>query len=358
MRKCFLPPSIHSRIPGAPVEREQRIRVQRTFRTALSPGGIQVYTAQNREVEPGTRLPDLSDPRAKEANTGLVAMFKLLATVGDATFDQGCVATVHYGRDYDNAFWDGQQMVFGDGDRRYFNPFTIDLDIAAHELGHGVTGDLLNYEGQSGALNESISDCYGAVSRQLALGLSLDDPTAWLIGAKLFTPRVSGVALRHMLHPGTAYKDATLGKDDQPADMSGYFNTTGDNGGVHTNSGIPNRAFALASIALGSSVDALRIWRGALHSVNDPDCTFAHFAQATVDHSSAKEDALKIRDAWNTVGIAVAVGSPSPSPQPSTDGPFPGADAIVGKRILAAAHRLGMTPSDWMNHHFHTYFRV
>jgi Zn-dependent metalloprotease len=172
-------------------------------------------------------------------------------------------ATVHFGREYNNAFWDGQQMVFGDGDGDLFNRFTIALDIIGHELTHGVTEDeaQLQYFAQSGALNESVSDVFGSLVKQYAL--RQDANTAdWLIGAGLFTANVQGVALRSMKEPGTAFDDPVLGKDPQPAHMRDFVQTFEDNGGVHINSGIPNRAFYLAATQLGGYAweRAGRIW--------------------------------------------------------------------------------------------------
>ena len=141
-------------------------------------------------------------------------------------------ATVHYGKQYDNAFWNGEQMVFGDGDGIIFNRFTISLDVIGHELAHGVTGSESNltYQGQPGALNESISDVFGSLVKQKKLGQTADKAD-WLIGAGLLAKGVNGVALRSMKAPGTAYDDKTLGKDPQPADMKHFVHTTQDNGG-------------------------------------------------------------------------------------------------------------------------------
>ena len=127
------------------------------------------------------------------------------------------VATVHFGRDYDNAFWDGTQMVFGDGDGVVFLPFTRSLDVIGHELAHGVTQYTsgLNYQDQSGALNESVSDVFGVLVKQRLLGQTADEAD-WLVGAELLGPDVQGVALRSMAAPGTAYDDPRLGTDPQP----------------------------------------------------------------------------------------------------------------------------------------------
>ena len=353
-RKCFLPPDLARRVPGHPTVDESFMRHVRQLRQAIPVAGLQIYTANGRQVEPGTLLTTLSDPRAKEAFDGLTATRHLLDTIGNSFGKVGLIATVHYGQSYDNAFWDGTQMVFGDGDGRYFKPFTGPIDVCAHELGHGVTGDLLDYSGQAGALNESMSDCVGVVTRQMALGLSLDDPTSWLIGYGLFTSQVKGVALRNMLNPGTAYNDDYLGKDPQPADMSGYVVTSDDDGGVHTNSGIPNRAFALACKGIGNAVTALKIWQDALHSVHDPKCTFEKFAKATI--SAAGDHADVVQGAWVTVGVLTATNPPVDPPSGGTaDLSF--LDPLVAARI----QRVAKTPANiapWMNHHFSKYFNL
>src|SRR5215475_6104008 len=148
---------------------------------------------------------------------------------------------VHRGVRYNNAFWDGQEMVFGDGDGMLFTDFTKSLDVIAHELTHGVTQYTagLAYHNQSGALNESMSDVFGSLVKQWSLQQSAQEAD-WLIGAEVFTPGIEGDALRSMRAPGTAYDGETLGKDPQPDNMSNYVHLPddddGDNGGVHINS--------------------------------------------------------------------------------------------------------------------------
>ena len=177
------------------------------------------------------------------------------------------MATVHYERNYDNAFWNGTQLVFGDGDGQVFDRFTKPVDVLGHELTHAVTEHTagLVYQGQSGALNESVSDVF-AVLPQAAAARPGRRRGDWLIGAGLFLPGVQARALRDMAAPGTAYDDPALGKDPQPGHMDDYVDTTDDNGGVHLNSGIPNRAFHLAATAIGgsSAEGAGRIWYAAL----------------------------------------------------------------------------------------------
>lgn len=363
-RNCFLPPKIGDRIPGHPTDREQELRHRRLRQlsyTTVVPG---IYTAAQQEVEPGRLLTaPYTDVSAREAQAGLEETLKVLKLLGNSFGSEGLVATVHYGQDYDNAFWDGSQMVFGDGDRRLFERFTISPDITGHELAHGVTGEILIYQDQAGALNESMSDCFGVTVRQQMLGLKQSDPTAWLIGYGLLMPGVKGHALRDMLQPGTAYNDPQLGEDDQPDHMSKYYKTSSDNGGVHTNSGIPNRAFALAALDLGSTLNTLVIWQRALHMIRNPYCTFAEFAQATVNE--AGPDALKVGKAWETVGIPTAIQSgptPAPVPAPNWGGggtggaSFPGSSMEVDTRIARAAGHAGMTVPQWLEHHFRHYF--
>jgi hypothetical protein len=234
------------------------------------------------------------------------------------------VATVHYDRNYDNAFWNGSQMVFGDGDGTVFVGFTSSVDVIGHELTHGVTENTagLTYQGQSGALNESVSDVFGSLVKQHTLGQTADQAD-WLIGADLLAPGVQGVALRSMKAPGTAYDDPRLGKDPQPADMSGYVETSDDNGGVHVNSGIPNHAFYLVATALGGNAWEApgRIWYDVLTGSSiRPDCDFATFARLTVEAAVARfgdgsAEATAVADAWRTVGVTVDAGD-APAPEP------------------------------------------
>jgi hypothetical protein len=262
------------------------------------------------------------DVAADEAYDGLGATWSLYreAYGRDSLDGKGLAldATVHYGTDYDNAFWDGTQMVFGDGDGVVFQRFTIAVDVIGHELTHGVTELTagLTYRGQSGALNESLSDVFGSLVKQQQLGQDAASAD-WLIGAGLFTPQVQGVALRSMKAPGTAYDDPQLGKDPQPATMDGYVDTTDDNGGVHLNSGIPNHAFYLAATAIGGHAweGAGQVWYDVLTGGSLPsDADFATFAQATVDAARRRfgEDAAQataVLQAWQQVGVLQA-GSP------------------------------------------------
>jgi Zn-dependent metalloprotease len=220
-------------------------------------------------------------------------------------------SSVHYGSGYDNAFWNGAQMVYGDGDGKLFTRFTKSVDVIGHELTHGVTAHEANleYHDQPGALNESISDVFGSLVKQRFLNQQAEEAD-WLIGAGLFTAKVHGVALRSMKAPGTAYDDPVLGKDPQPAHMQDYVPETEDDGGVHINSGIPNRAFYLCAAALGGFAweKAGRIWYEALTKLLRKDSDFSAAARLTRTAASdlygkGSREEKAVSEAWRTVGV-------------------------------------------------------
>jgi Zn-dependent metalloprotease len=216
-------------------------------------------------------------------------------------------STVHYSRDFNNAFWNGRQMTYGDGDGKLFTGFTRAIDVIAHELTHGVTqymvpGGGLVYDGQSGALNESMSDVFGSVVKQWSLKQGPGEAD-WLIGAGIMTPAV-GKALRSMAEPGNTA--LTWSGDDQPGTMAGYV----EGGDVHVNSGIPNHAFYLAATRLkaNSWEKAAPIWYKAL-SLLHPEATFAEAAKATVQaaellYGAGSSEAQAVQGAWREVGVA------------------------------------------------------
>jgi Zn-dependent metalloprotease len=221
------------------------------------------------------------------------------------------VSSVHYGERYDNAFWDSRQMVYGDGDGIIFQRFTAALDVIAHELTHGVTQFTaqLAYQDQPGALNESMSDVFGSMVKQWALGQSAAEAD-WLIGAAIMALGFQGRALRDMANPGTAYDDPRLGKDPQPGHMRDYVETSSDNGGVHINSGIPNRAFVLAAKAIGGNSWEIagKIW---YHTLTERLTGNANFAKCATETVSVARDlfphdasiAAKVAKAWADVGV-------------------------------------------------------
>ncbi|MFK4266485.1 M4 family metallopeptidase [Streptomyces milbemycinicus] len=313
------------------LERDALERTRRritTVRGAAAPTGAPsdnpkrtIFDAEHQENLPGKKVRSeggqaTGDDTVTRAYDGLGATFEMfLKAYGRRSIDDSGLplkATVHYGEDYGNAFWNGEQMVFGDGDGEIFNDFTIPVDVTAHELAHGVTQYTANLEyfGQSGALNESLSDVFGSLTKQFQLGQTADEAD-WLIGAGLLADRVTGVALRSMKAPGTAYDDDVLGKDPQPATMEHYVRTSQDNGGVHINSGIPNHAFYLVAKALGGHAweRAGKIWYATLTGGElATDADFADFAQATVATAQSQygegEEQRAVLDAWAKVGIS------------------------------------------------------
>lgn len=192
------------------------------------------------------------------------------------------ILNVHFGVQYMNAFWDGDEMTFGDGDGNIFVSFAKSLDVVAHELSHGVTQYTANldYYSQSGALNESFSDVFGSVITQYFNKQTADDAD-WLIGDEIMGPTLFGEALRSMKAPGTAYNNSLIGQDPQPDHMNNYYTGPADNQGVHINSGIPNKAFYLVAIEIGTDKAAL-IWYSALQKLWST-ATFADAVQVIVE---------------------------------------------------------------------------
>jgi hypothetical protein len=337
---CFVPPYLLRQIAlSRPeesdwVERmlahDDGVRLRRTMVMAAVPA-VQgpdwvVHTAHHGSDLPGDVVrrpgdPASGDPAVDEAADGVAASLAMFREVygRDSYDDTGgtVLATVHYEQDYDNAFWNGEQLVFGDGDGKIFDRFTKPVDVLGHELTHAVTERTagLVYEGQSGALNESVSDVFASCLKQRLLGQDALEGD-WLIGAGLFLPGVQGRALRDMAHPGTAYDDPTLGRDPQPAHMDDYIDTNDDDGGVHINSGIPNRAFQLAAVAIGGSAaeGAGRVWYAALTGGLPARSDFAAFAAATV--AVAGEHADAVDEAWRTVGVTPRTTSAGPGQEP------------------------------------------
>jgi Zn-dependent metalloprotease len=358
MSQCrIIPPYLLEKIaqseldadPTHTLEIDARLRSRRTTATpppAADGAPFSVHTADNGTELPGRLVRAASDPESgdravDEAYAGVEASLALFEEIyGRRSYDdQGApvIATVHYEQDYDNAFWDGTQLVFGDGDGKVFERFTKPVDVLGHEFSHAVTQFTANltYEGQSGALNESVSDVFGSCLKQRLLAQTAADAD-WLIGEGIFLPSVRGRALRSMKEPGTAYDDPALGKDPQVGSMADYVETTEDNGGVHLNSGIPNRAFHLAATAIGGGSwdGAGKIWYAALTSGIGADTDFAGFAAATVTAAQAvsAEAGAAVTEAWTTVGV-----TPGAAPTGSTSAPAPAAAVVAVTRTGGVA---------------------
>ena len=256
--------------------------------------------------------PSPADIAAREAYeySGLTWQFFDTLFNRNSIDDRGMtmISSVHYSEDgegFDNALWDTQQMIYGDGGR-IFGRMTQCLDVVAHELTHGVTqySAGLPYEKQSGALNEHFSDVLGVATRQWHEKQTNPKTANWLVGDKLL---LAGGALRSLKAPGTANPD-----DPQPDHMNNYQdlpNTrAGDYGGVHINSGIPNRAFYLAAVAIGEPAwkTAAKIWYITLTQRLKGETSFEKCAYETI--SVARDfyndaTAAKVGQAWIDVGV-------------------------------------------------------
>jgi Zn-dependent metalloprotease len=284
-----------------------------------------IYDTGHTERLPGrlVRAEDsgpVPDGAANQAFDGLGATYDFYAEVMKRTSidDHGerLDASVHFGRRYDNAFWNGREMVFGDGDGRVFQGFTSCLEVIGHELTHGVVESeaALAYVDQPGALNESFSDVLGILVKQWKLHQNVSE-ASWLIGEGLLAKGIHGAALRSLKAPGTAYDDRLLGKDPQPAHMKDYVHGEDDGGGVHVNSGIPNHAFYVAAVAFGGFAweRAGRIWYHALCNTLSRRSDFAAAAHATALSARVLFDAATERvvlGAWRQVGVVPRASVP------------------------------------------------
>lgn len=294
--------------------RHHRIR----YRLAKGKAERQIYDAKNTTRLPGTRARFEGDPATGDKTTDNAYEYHggmrdfLRSEFGWDSIDgngMNLVGTVHYGRNYNNAFWNGTSMTYGDGDGVIFVTF-VTPGVVGHELSHGVTEKTsgLDYYGESGALNESFSDVMGACYEQWRKKETADKAN-WLIGDGIFGPTIKGKALRSMIAPGTAYNDPKLGKDPQPDHYSKLYKGSGDNGGVHINSGIPNKAFALFAIAVGgfSWKEPAHVWWESNSGANRVGSTASihDFAKKTVENCTkmCPQHVAALKKAWSDVGV-------------------------------------------------------
>ncbi len=270
--------------------------------------GVNTYTANNRTRLPGSVVTDAdnnwTDGAAVDAHAYAAKTYDYyLNNHGRNSYDGRGAAlnsTVHYGRSYNNAFWNGRQMVYGDGDGTTFISLSGGLDVVAHELTHAVTDSTadLVYQNESGALNESMSDIFGAM-------VDSDD---WLMGEDIYTPNKNGDALRSLQDP------AAFGDPDH---YSKRYTGTQDNGGVHINSGINNKAAYLLSEGgthYGVTVrgigrtDTAKIYYHALTNYLTPNSTFSNMRQAAIQSATdlfgaSSAQVASVKAAYDAVGV-------------------------------------------------------
>jgi len=272
-------------------------------------------TAKNRETysaNKGFNLPGTLKRTEGSADLGDIALDDAHNFAGDVydyyfneqgrdSFDGAgatLISSAHYSSNYDNAFWNGTQMVYGDGGV-YFKPLSESLDVCGHELTHAVTERTagLIYSGESGGLNEGTSDILGTTIETYEQGWVVDAGT-WEIGEDIMLPSGPlGEALRFMDDPT---KDGV--SIDNYADFTKFID-------VHYSSGIANKAFY--TMANDPSLDieqAADIWYRALTLYMTSSETFA---QARLDTTSAATDlygsgsaqVTAVENAWSTVGV-------------------------------------------------------
>lgn len=339
---CIIPPNIHENIARNGSDKQKRmayqalsasayIRGQREFLTIFAalgttPTGTKrrtIYDGKHELALPGKLVRGEGGKKSKDIavneaydGSGKTYDFYLKLFQRNSIDDRGMRldSTVHHRRNFNNAFWNGQQMVYGDGDGEIFQRFTKNLDVIGHELTHGVTQFEagLVYQDQPGALNEHFSDVFGSLVKQHARKETAKQAD-WLIGEGLFTANIDGVALRSMKAPGTAYNDPLIGKDPQPAHMKDFVQTTADFGGVHINSGIPNKAFYELAIALAGNAweKAGRIWYRTLLDKVQPQTQFQECAAMTHEvagtlFGQGGTEQKAVAAAWAAVGINVS----------------------------------------------------
>lgn len=216
------------------------------------------------------------------------------------------VSSVHYGVKYNNAFWNGAQMTYGDGDGQIFLDFTLGDDVIGHELTHGVTQYSLGlaYSGEAGGLNESMSDVFGSMFRQWEKQQDVTHAD-WLIGADIMGPlahQKGFTCLRDMATPKSTHAMAP-----QP---DHYYPGIG-NLDPHYSSGPPNLAFYKAAKAIGghSWEKAGKVWYKALTTAPPmPNMTMAQFAARTRAFSTSlfpNDPAIHtaVNNAWTAVGL-------------------------------------------------------
>ncbi|MTI49670.1 M4 family metallopeptidase [Sporosalibacterium faouarense] len=289
--------------------------------TKAMSGQIRTYTANYGSSIPGSYVTDSDNYFSSSEQRAGVDAHYYAGMVYDYYYDEhgrnsyddngaSVVSSVHYGSDYNNAGWTGSQMIYGDGDGSLFGPFSGSLDVVAHELTHAVTeySADLEYHNQPGALNESFSDVFGVIIE--------GDTSDWLVGEDCYTPGISGDGLRSMKNPELY---------DQPAHMDDYVNLpdtqSGDWGGVHTNSGIPNKAFYNIASEIGFNKSGDIYYRALtqyLTSTSDFEDARAALEQAAIDlYGSGSTEHEAVSDGFAEVGIGSSGGGSGDTFEPN-----------------------------------------
>ena len=274
---------------------------------------ITVADCKHSQTLPGTPIAkpgsstDVPVKSAFEETTALARFYK--EVFGRNSVDgQGMTlgSSVHYGVKFNNAFWNGLRMTYGDGDDNLFTDFTQSNDVIGHELTHGVTQFTLQlaYTNQAGGLNESISDVFGSMFRQWRAGQDVA-AADWLIGKDIMGPgsKARGfTCLRDMASPGA--KHCLAPQPFKFADIKPGMDP-------HYSSGIPNLAFCNIAKAIGgkSWEIAGKIWYQAMTGFKpSPNMTMKTFANRTrkLAKTMFADDAAvaaAVDAGWKSVGL-------------------------------------------------------
>ncbi len=339
---CILPPYLLDRMAHSSDPEVRRLAIgaiglsaaARSMRRILatmpamsaiaSPGGTKhrlVYDAGHADWPglPGTLVrteggSKTGDPAVNEAYDYSGATYDFYRKVlGRNSLDDNGMAllsSVHFGNRYNNAFWNGEQMVYGDGDGRIFERFTKSLDVVGHELSHGVVTHTCNlvYQGESGALNEHFADVFGTLVKQWKRKQTVTTAT-WLIGEEIMGPGTAARAIRTFEDKKAFENDPILGTDPQPKHLKDMYTGPGDSGGVHVNSGIPNHAFYLVANALGGHAweRAGAIWYATVKALG-PKSAFIDMVRQTESsaialYGTGSKERRAVASAWKAVGF-------------------------------------------------------
>jgi Zn-dependent metalloprotease len=258
--------------------------------------------------------PNSGDPAVNEAyrHAGYVYDFYKKAYARNSLDDRGMslISSVHLLKKHNNAYWNGEQMVYGDGDGNAFIRFTKALDVVGHELSHGVVTHTCNlvYQNEPGALNEHFADVFGVLVRQWKKKENAKTAD-WTVGKECLGPDVEASGLRTFLAEKAFENDPILGTDIQPKHYADKYNGSADYGGVHINSGIPNHAFYVTAHQLGGQAwkDAGQIWYDTLALLTQTS-EFADMVNGTLQAATARfgagsKQVKAVQKGWKAVGL-------------------------------------------------------
>jgi Zn-dependent metalloprotease len=312
-------PSVDFRAQRA--QRAQLWQEEESSRAISATNAQNVYTAQGREQLPGRLAANIARQAHKSTNRSVepcwdnsqlvIEFYEKLFGINLQRYLGGQVeSSVDFAHEYNNAFFDGHQMVYGTGDGTYFKDFCFDLSVVTHELGHAVVDSTvpLIYEGQSGALNESYADVFAIALQQKQKGLPVGSLTQadWVIGERCVVGEHA--ALRSFTEIPARPADHPLGPDDLPRHMKDLYRGDEDNGGVHINSSIINHAFyrLVTKSQVNSWKMPLQLWASLLLQRKiKTNSTFDEFATALREQAKASFPALAsaVDGALNDVGL-------------------------------------------------------